>query len=195
LPNSLYVKPHRRHEITEIRLRNREREKIDYEASLLDRQLTILRSEDWRKIVAPAAAERDGLKDGEEWDWEGRRERRITLLENVLKRVRTWREAEIKIRRGIFTKAETPELEERVVKRKRKVEETVEVGESIKVKHRRVPSTMNAGEMVEETVDDLGNRRSGRRKGTAFGEVIPKIGLICRDFQIPLEWVPEEKRG
>jgi hypothetical protein len=161
---------------------------------LLDRQLTILRSEDWRKIVAPAAAERDGLKDGEEWDWEGRRERRIELLDSVLKRVRTWREAEIKIRRGLVTKAETPEPEERVVKRKRKVEEMVEVEKS--VKHRRVQLTTNvAAEVAEETADDAGKRRSGRRKGTAFGEVIPKIGLICRDFQIPLEWVPEEKRG
>ena len=54
--------------------------------------------------MAPAAAERDGLKDGQVWDWEGRRERRIELLDGVLKRVRTWRDAEIKMRRGMLEK-------------------------------------------------------------------------------------------
>jgi hypothetical protein len=198
LPDSLYSKAHRRHEITEIRLRNREREKIDYEAALLDRQLLTLRSEDWRKSVAPAAAERDGLKEGEEWDWEGRRERRIALLDGVLKRVRTWREEEIKMRRVVM-KPDSPEPEPQ--RRKRKPKD--EVAETVipPKKHRRGKSVvMEVGTQTVETEGegkgvDVGKRRSGRvRKGTVFGEVIPQIGLICRDFQIPLEWVPENKR-
>jgi hypothetical protein len=212
LPDSLYIKPHRRTEITEIRLRNREREKIDYESSLLDRQLSILRSEDWRKIVAPAAAERDGLKDGEEWDWEGRRERRIALLEGVLKRVRTWRDAETKMRRGMVEKKHEPEEEEDVeplpLKRKRKKnEEDAQSEHSITVmkpKKKRGSSVGKEDIMTEEMAmkkaaekaeEDKGKRRSGRqRKGMAFGEVIPKIGLICREFQIPEEFIPEDKR-
>jgi hypothetical protein len=38
-------------------------------------------------------------------------------------------------------------------------------------------------------------RRGGRRnRPTAFGQEIPKAGLLNREFQIPLDWVPEDKR-
>lgn len=190
LPDSLFLKPHRKHEFTEIRLRNREREKIDYESSLLERQLSILKSEDWRKIVAPAAAEREGLKEGEEWDWEGRRERRIALLDAVLKRVRTWREAEIKMRKGILDgtpdehhekeeeKEEGEGEEEPQKKRKRKTDEA----------HEEPPMGKDLKEGKE------GNKGGRRKQPTAFGQVIPKAGLLNREFQIPLEWVPEERR-
>jgi Something about silencing, SAS, complex subunit 4 len=195
------LKPHRKHEFTEIRLRNREREKIDYESSLLERQLTILRSEDWRKIVAPAAAERDGLKEGEVWDWEGRRERRIELLDGVLKRVRTWREAEIKMRRGMLEKK--PPIVEEVKKRKRnKSNDDVDLEVETPTKRRRKGESVELPEEGEEVVETVqeeeedGKRKSGRkkRKPTAFGQDIPKAGLLNREFQIPLEWVPEDKR-
>jgi hypothetical protein len=194
------MKPHRKHEFTEIRLRNREREKIDYESSLLERQLTILRSEDWRKIVAPAAAERDGLKEGEVWDWEGRRERRIELLDGVLKRVRTWREAEIKMRRGMLEKK--PPIVEDVKKRKRnKSNDDVDPEVETPTKRRRKGESVELPKEREEVVETVqeeedGKRKSGRkkRKPTAFGQDIPKAGLLNREFQIPLEWVPEDKR-
>jgi hypothetical protein len=202
LPDSLYIKPHRKHEFTEIRLRNREREKIDYESSLLERQLQILKSEEWRKIVAPAAAERDGLKEGEEWDWEGRRERRIELLDGVLKRVRTWRDAEMKMRRGMSEKKHEIIEEEQVVKKRRtnksNEDELSEIGSSPKRSRRREESTENPKEVkkeeLEETVQE-GKKRGGRKKKpVAFGQVIPEAGFLNREFQIPLEWIPEDKR-
>ena len=212
LPDSLYLKPHRHHELTEIRLRNREREKIDYESSILERQLAILKSEDWRKIVAPAAAEREGLKEGEEWDWEGRRERRIELLDGVLKRVRTWREAEIKMRRGMLEKKTHVDEDEEepptiAVKRIRVKTKAHEMGADPKPRHRRTQSNAVEETKGKETKtvregaekgkeDDSGKgKRNGRRKRPmAFGQEIPKTGLMNREFQIPLEWVPEDKR-
>lgn len=213
LHDTLYHKPHRRHEFTEIRLRNREREKIDYESSVLERQLSILKSEDWRKIVAPAAAEREGLKDGEEWDWEGRRERRIELLDGVLKRVRTWREAEIKMRRGLLEKKshvqeeneeeeEGPKITVKRIRVKTKADE-VEVGEIPKARHRRTKSNvegkkedveMEVTERAKENEGGKGKRTGRRKRPMAFGQEIPKAGLMNREFQIPLEWVPEDKR-
>jgi len=197
LPDSLYLKAHRRHEFTEIRLRNREREKIDYESSVLERQLAVLRSEDWRKVVAPAAAEREGLKDGEEWDWEGRRERRIELLDGVLKRVRTWREAEIKIRKGLpEKKPEILEESQKFTGKKRRTK-SIDVDDERGI-HLKRPrglsiSTSDAG-VVETTEGKL--KKKGTRRGvpTAFGESVPKIGLKNREFQIPMEWVPLNKR-
>lgn len=198
LPDSLYLKAHRRHEFTEIRLRNREREKIDYESSILERQLAILRSEEWRKIVAPAAAERDGLKDGEEWDWEGRRERRIALLDGVLKRVRTWREAEIKMRKGVLDIK--PEIVEEQLKftgkrARNKSNVVVEEENEAPVKRRRGQSVSVTDSGAVDTVEVKGKKKGGSRRGPiAFGERIPKAGLMNREFQIPLEWVPEDKR-
>ena len=207
LPDALYVKPHRKHEFTEIRLRNREREKIDYEASELERQLQILKSEDWRKHVAPAAAEREALKQGEEWDWEGRRARRIELLEGVLRRVRTWRDAEIKLRKGMMEKK--PLLDEQVKIRKRKrirSEEGDEDGaspvsirkSSIKEEQEEGMNSkeVNAGEEGNEGEEQESKktRRTRKPKAMAFGQEIPKAGLRNREFQIPVEWVPEEKR-
>jgi len=198
LPDSLYLKAHRRHEFTEIRLRNREREKIDYESSILERQLAILRSEEWRKIVAPAAAERDGLKDGEEWDWEGRRERRIALLDGVLKRVRTWREAEIKMRKGVLDIK--PEIVEEQLKftgkrARNKSNVVVEEENEAPVKRPRGQSVSVTDSGAVDTVEEKGKKKGGSRRGPiAFGERIPKAGLMNREFQIPLEWVPEDKR-
>jgi hypothetical protein len=205
LPDSAYLKPHRKHEFTEIRLRNREREKIDYESSMLERQLHILKSEDWRKIVAPAAAERDGLKVGEQWDWEGRRERRIALLEGVLRRVRTWREAEIKLRKGVWE--QKVDEEPKVLgmrKRKRTMSEVDEepeaegeVEELAVIGKRCQPQTSQASESVAENVEDVkeGQKKASRRKRPmAFGAEIPKELLRNREFRIPMEWVPVEKR-
>ena len=182
LPDSLYLKAHRRHE---------------FESSVLERQLAVLRSEDWRKVVAPAAAEREGLKDGEEWDWEGRRERRIELLEGVLKRVRTWREAEIKIRKGLLEKK--PEILEESQKftgkkrRTKSIDVDDERGIHLKRPRGLSISTSDAG-VVETTEGKL--KKKGTRRGvpTAFGESVPKIGLKNREFQIPMEWVPLNKR-
>ena len=204
LPDSMYLKSHRKHEWTEVRLRNREREKIDYESSMLERQLHILKSEDWRKIVAPAAAERDGLRDGEQWDWEGRRERRIALLEGVLKRVRTWREAEIKLRKGIWEQ-KAPDEPVTGARRKRKrttsevdegpeaeVEELVVVGK----RDRRVSTqTIVEAEIEEGTREEGPKKKGGRRKrAVAFGAEIPKEGLLNREFKLPLDLLPEDKR-
>jgi hypothetical protein len=201
LPDSLYLKSHRKHEFTEIRLRNREREKIDYESTMLERQLSLLKNEDWRKFVAPAAAERDGLKVGEAWDWEGRRERRIELLEGVLKRVRTWREAEIKMRRGMLEKKPDPEESNvGLGKRKRKgsimdwEEEDVDSPETHHEPQVLDTSKEEAPELSK--VSEEGKKKRGGRKKQpiAFGHEIPKAGMLNREFQIPLEWVPEGRR-
>lgn len=157
----------------------------------------ILKSEDWRKIVAPAAAERDGLKEGEVWDWEGRRERRIALLEGVLKRVRTWRDAEIKMRREMLEKK--PPIEEVKPRKRKKSNEDGESEVGTPSKRRRQGGSVELPkdeEVVETVGDGERERRGGRRrkKFVAFGEDIPKAGLLNREFQIPLEWVPEDKR-
>jgi len=205
----MYIKPHRKREFTEIRLRNREREKIDYESSLLERQLHILKSEDWRKIVAPAAAERDGLKEGEQWDWEGRRERRIALLEGVLRRVRTWREAEIKLRKGIWEQKVEEELP-KIGRRKRKravseveeeepeeadVEELAVIGKRVRQRSSQVEEA-TPEETAEKVPEEEGQKKKGgrRKRLMAFGVEIPKEVLKNREFKIPLEWVPEDKR-
>ena len=194
LPDTLYAKPHRKHEFTEIRLRNREREKIDYESSLLERQLQILKSEDWRKIVAPAAAEREQLKEGEIWDWEGRRERRIELLEGVLRRVRTWREAEIKMRRGGIVKGFDDE-EGRIEFKRRRVPTHDEDGEEQESKRKREESGHEEVQEGRRTRAEEGRmtRAEERRKGPlAFGQEIPKMALRNREFKIPKEWVEEK---
>ena len=201
LPDAMYAKPHRKHEFTEIRLRNREREKIDYETSLLERQLQILKGEDWRKIVAPAAAEREQLKEGEVWDWEGRRERRIELLESVLRRVRTWRDAEIKMRRGGVVKgfddAEGKiEFKRRRVPTREDVEEAEDKAEEVeKVVKKRKRGSESVPE-EEEGKEGRKTRGGGgkRRVNVAFGQEIPKMALRNREFRIPKEWVEEGKK-
>ena len=54
-------------------------------------------------------------------------------------------------------------------------------------------STSDTG-VVETTEGKL--KKKGTRRGvpTAFGESIPKIGLMNREFQIPMDWVPLDKR-
>ena len=139
------------------------------------------------------------------------------MLEGVLRRVRTWREAEIKLRKGVW---EQKVLEEAVVprgggvggrrKRKRGVsveedkdeeEEEEDVSELAVVgkRGRREPSQVKsetAGESTEQVGEDTGVKKKGgrRKKLTAFGEDIPKVGLMNREFKIPAEWVPEDKR-
>ena len=147
--------------------------------------------------MAPAAAEREGLKDGEEWDWEGRRERRIELLEGVLKRVRTWREAEIKMRKGLLDK--TLDIVEAPLKftgkRRRNYSNDVGDENEVIVKRRRGQSisVSDTGDVVK-ALEEKGKKKGGRKGGPiAFGEKIPKAGLRNREFQIPLEWVPEDK--
>jgi hypothetical protein len=180
----------------------------------VERQLAILRSEDWRKIVAPAAAEREGLREGETWDWEGRRERRIGQLEGVLKRVRTWREMEIKLRKGMLEdeldeseeEEEVEEEEEEVVeeveeketKRRRRKGSVEEVAEEVP----RLPRSRKrkAAESVDDDVEPgkpEGEEKTGRRAKkavVAFGQQIPKYGLRNREFRLPKDWIPEEKK-
>ena len=40
-----------------------------------------------------------------------------------------------------------------------------------------------------------GKKKRGRKKRPiAFGEAIPNACLLNREFRIPLEWIPQEKR-
>lgn len=167
---------------------------------MLERQLSILKSEDWRKFVAPAAAERDGLKVGETWNWESRRERRIELLEGVLNRVRTWREAEIKMRRGMLEKKPVPEESDVGIQKRKRKSMSEDWGEDINSpeEHREPQMLLDPGkEDVPEPVkerEETKKKRGGRKKQpTAFGQEIPKAGLLNREFQIPSEWIPEER--
>lgn len=137
------------------------------------------------------------------------------MLEGVLRRVRTWREAEIKLRKGVW---EQKVLEEVVPrgggvggrrKRKRgmsveeeeKDEDEEDVSELAVVgkRGRRGSSQVKSetpGESTEQVGEDTGVKKKGgrRKKLTAFGEDIPKVGLMNREFKIPVEWVPEDKR-
>jgi len=174
----------------------------------------ILRSEDWRKIVAPAAAEREGLREGETWDWEGRRERRIAVLEGVLKRVRTWREAEIKMRREMLDRKhdepregaeeEEEEADEEVAgmketnRRRRKVSvEAVDEAPRLPKSRKRKTTKENVeGAIDKESSKAVGeDRKTSRRskKLVAFGQEIPKPGLRNREFRLPKDWIPEDK--
>ena len=178
--------------------------------------MAILRSEDWRKIVAPAAAEREGLREGETWDWEGRRERRIAVLEGVLKRVRTWREAEIKMRRGMLERKhdeseeglegeEGEEAEEEVAepketkRRRRKVsgEEAVDEVPRLQTSRKRKATNENVKGTIEmEGSKAVEEQRKTIRRGQkliAFGHEIPTHGLRNREFRLPKDWIPEEK--
>ena len=117
------------------------------------------------------------------------------MLEGVLKRVRTWRDAEIKMRRGMLEKK--PEVPE---KRKWNTsnEDEDEVESPVKRRRRRESTESKVKEEEEPMAikkEDEEKRRGGRRKKlTAFGQEIPKAGLLNREFQIPIEWVPEDKR-
>ena len=176
--------------------------------------MAILRSEEWRKIVAPAAAEREGLREGETWDWEGRRERRIAVLEGVLKRVRTWREAEIKMRKGMLERKhdeseealEVEEEEEEVAepketkakRRKVSIEEAVDKVPPLPTSRKRKATKENVESAIEkkEGSKAVGEERKTIRRDKklfAFGHEIPKHGLRNREFRLPKDLVPEEK--
>jgi len=160
--------------------------------------LQILKGEDWRKIVAPAAAEREQLKEGEAWDWEGRRERRIELLDGVLRRVRTWRDAEIKMRRGGVVKGFDDEEGKIEFKRRRMVTHEEEEGEGEGEGEVVGGRKRKREESVKEEVEVKGRKTTGggrRKVSVAFGQEIPKMALRNREFKIPKEWVEEEKRG
>lgn len=67
------------------------------------------------------------------------------------------------------------------------------------VRRRKRGESVESNKKVEEEPVAVkkveGKRRGARRnKPTAFGQEIPKAGLLNREFQIPLEWVPEDKR-
>ena len=99
------------------------------------------------------------------------------------------------MRRGMLEKK--PEVPD---KRRWNKSDEDEVEVESPVKRRKRGESMESKMKVEEepvTVkkDEVGKRSSGRRKKLiAFGQEIPKAGLLNREFQIPLEWVPEDKR-
>lgn len=80
-------------------------------------------------------------------------------------------------------------------KRRRQYSNDVEEGSETTVKRRRGESTSVSDTGDIEAVEEKRKKKGGRRGGPiAFGEKIPKAGLRNREFQIPLEWVPEDKR-
>ena len=92
-------------------------------------------------------------------------------------------------------KPEVPEKQKRIDLN----EDEDEVGSPVKRRRRGelVESKVKAEEepLVMKEGAEVGKRRGERRKKlTAFGQEIPKAGLLNREFQIPLEWVPEDKR-
>jgi len=123
-----------------------------------------------------------------------------------LKRVRTWRDAEIKLRKGIMEKKPLLDEEVKIRKRKRiRSEDGDEEGASpVTTRTRSIKEEdeektkskeVNAVEGKQDEEQRKKKPRSTRKpKAMAFGQEIPKAGLRNREFQIPVEWVPEEKR-
>lgn len=93
LGDALYIKPHKRAERKEKRLRNIEKERAQHEKVQLEQILEGLQGPDWLKVLGVT-----GVTDGERKDWEPKRRHFIIEVQALVDKFRQWREEEKRLK-------------------------------------------------------------------------------------------------
>jgi len=91
MSDSRYIKPHRRAEIAEKRLRNIERERLQHDKSRFEQYLERLTGPDWLKLLG---IERLRLSDEERHGFEKKRKALIDEIEIILEKFKAWKDEE-----------------------------------------------------------------------------------------------------
>ncbi len=93
LGDAIYIRPHKRAERKEKRLRNIEKERAQHEKVQLEQILEGLQGPDWLKVLGVT-----GVTDGERKDWEPKRRHFIIEVQALVDKFRQWREEEKRLK-------------------------------------------------------------------------------------------------